>query len=113
MTLLRPAVPDHPDRRQFLRLGAASLLFSGAGCATTEESASVPNTQEGLTSARTIDVHCHIFNARDLPIRNFVRIIVFEGRPAGVALDPLVAFLSFIMDQQSPTAADELAAIAT
>ena len=105
--------PDDPSRRWFLRVSAGSLVCSTLGCTVTKEPPASPAGALTIPPLLpTIDVHCHIFNARDLPIRSFVRLIVFEGKPIGVGLDPLVTFLSFIMDQNSPTATDELAAIA-
>lgn len=107
---------ESQTRRQFLRTGTAALLSLGTGCVISEVPSGAPLSRaassSGLAGA-AIDIHCHIFNARDLPIRKFVRNVVFEKKPVGVVLDPLVSFLSLIMDQESPTATDELAVLST
>jgi hypothetical protein len=78
--------PDDPSRRWFLRVSAGSLVCSTLGCTVTKEPPASPAGALAIPPLLpTIDVHCHIFNARDLPIRSFVRLIVFEGKPIGVA----------------------------
>ncbi len=37
-----------------------------------------------------IDVHCHIFNSKDLPSKEFLRTVVFEKYPAQVTPNPLL-----------------------
>ena len=60
-----------------------------------------------------IDVHCHVFNAKDIPIRKFVEDIYLDPTVVLSVLDPVVALLSYIMDGEAPTAAAELAALAS
>ena len=64
----------------------------------------------GLSKARGVDVHCHIFNSRDLPITQFVRQVLLVDYPLlGNLLEPAVAFFAYIMDSGiAPTADDEI-----
>src|SRR5689334_19144174 len=57
----------------------------------------------------SVDVHCHIFNGRDLPIDAFLRKVVFADYPlAGALLEPLIFLLSQIMQKSAPTFRAEL-----
>ena len=56
-----------------------------------------------------VDVHCHIFNGRDLPVREFVRqVLLVDYSWLGDLLDPAVAFCAYIMDSDTPSACDEM-----
>jgi predicted TIM-barrel fold metal-dependent hydrolase len=106
-------------RRQFLRqsVGLATLSAFGPtipvalGGPNESSAESETSPSSTLLVASAIDVHCHIFNARDIPIRNFVMMVAFEKYPLLNILDPLVILLSFVMDSFAPTAAQELAVI--
>ena len=58
----------------------------------------------------TIDIHCHIFNAADLPIPQFVRWVVMSGDPplAGELVEPLIECLLSILDEVTPSADTEI-----
>jgi hypothetical protein len=62
-----------------------------------------------LSKARGVDVHCHIFNSRDLPITLLVRqVLLVDYTWLGNLLEPAVAFFAYIMDSGAPTADDEI-----
>jgi predicted TIM-barrel fold metal-dependent hydrolase len=52
----------------------------------------------------SIDVHCHIFNGRDLPIDKFLRNVVLVNYPSivGDLLEPLIFLLTEIMQKSAP-----------
>ena len=88
---------EHGLRRRAVLRSLAAAGFA-AGCAS-------PGGGPGSPSA--IDVHCHVFNARDLPISGFVdHVILHDGQtsPAWV-LD----LLESILRGGAPTADEELA----
>ena len=45
----------------------------------------------------SVDVHCHVFNAWDLPIRRFIELVYLEKYPGLSVLNPLIDFIEFIM----------------
>ncbi len=97
------------SRRAFLQALAGSALFGATGCPELPEPPDQPAVRPDSTG---IDVHCHVFNARDLPIVGFVLDVVLEGKPLGqLALGPLVTTIALILDASSWTADQELAAI--
>jgi hypothetical protein len=51
----------------------------------------------------SVDVHCHVFNAHDVPVRRFVELVYLEKYPGGSLLDPLVDLIEFIMLSGAPT----------
>jgi predicted TIM-barrel fold metal-dependent hydrolase len=56
-------------RREFLELSAlaaSQFVLSSASQASPEK------------ERRYIDIHCHFFNAADIPVRNFVRVVVLS-----------------------------------
>lgn len=64
------------------------------------------------TMSTGIDVHCHVFNARDLPIPGFVLHVVLERyQAADLALGPLVTFLSLLVDFGARGADAEIASL--
>jgi predicted TIM-barrel fold metal-dependent hydrolase len=63
-------------------------------------------------TARGIDVHCHAFNARDLPIAGFVLHVVLEADPfADEQFGALVTFIALLLDSSARGADAELAAL--
>jgi len=63
-----------------------------------------------MSPATVVDVHCHIFNAQDLPIPQFARRVFLVDHPIGGALaEPLIAIVALIMDSGAPTAQTEIA----
>ncbi len=57
---------SEPNRRQFIVASSAAAL---AGCCGAPEFPKVPRQQRSQTPV--VDIHCHIFNVRDLPIEGF------------------------------------------
>ena len=105
--------PIGARRRDLLRfplLAAARAValaspVAAAACSDPPRPApQVPMTASG------IDVHCHVFNARDLPIPGFVLHVVLEKDPlAELQLGPLVTFLALLIDIGTRTPDAEIA----
>lgn len=69
--------PD-PARRDLIKLiGGAPFLSLMLGCAT----ASRPPVWKGASRGALIDVHCHLFNASDLPTVRFLKVVFLEMYP--------------------------------
>lgn len=110
-------VPTNPlvGRRRFLRSAALIPVgFSLLGC--TARATSVPCAQEPMNA---VDVHCHIFNAADLPVKGFIQRVVFEdyeeqavfslpANQAALALPWFAAVLVKFVLHSAPTADEEL-----
>ncbi len=97
------------DRRDLILAGTAVAV---TGCAkATPPPAPVPSPAPGpVISSGSVDVHCHVFNAHDVPVRKFVELAYLETKiPGGTLLDPLLAFVCFIMNADAPTTEKELA----
>jgi hypothetical protein len=64
---------------------------------------------ESTASIPTIDIHCHVFNARDLPIPGFVTEVYLNELPtiAGIAAGVAIWFLAYVMDAPAISARDE------
>src|SRR5882757_9934367 len=60
-------------------------------------------------SIPTIDIHCHVFNARDLPIPGFVTDVYLNDLPKGIQFPAgtVIWFLSQLMDAAAESAPDE------
>jgi predicted TIM-barrel fold metal-dependent hydrolase len=65
-------------------------------------------SRRGTSTSGSIDVHCHVFNARDVPIRKFVELVYLEKYPGGSLLDPLIDFIELIMRSGAPTTRQEI-----
>jgi predicted TIM-barrel fold metal-dependent hydrolase len=59
-------------------------------------------------STGSVDVHCHVFNAQDVPVRKFVELVYLEKYPGGSLLDPLIDFIEYIMRSGAPTTREEI-----
>ncbi|HEY9344064.1 MAG TPA: hypothetical protein VIQ53_02080, partial [Inquilinus sp.] len=95
MTASRPGLHR---RDALLGLGGAALLAS-LGCRRLDPVKKLPVIPD---TAFAIDVHCHVFNARDLPIASFVLDVVLEGKPlGGLPLVPLVTLVSLVMNRSA------------
>jgi predicted TIM-barrel fold metal-dependent hydrolase len=103
-------------RRSFLQGFLTALLSTAAPLPVTAQPAPGP-----VPARRFIDVHCHFFNAADLPVKGFIRRVVLEdfeptrSLPTRIAAAPqrvwsgLVATLiDFFLQTPTPTALDEL-----
>jgi predicted TIM-barrel fold metal-dependent hydrolase len=60
------------------------------------------------TASTAVDVHCHVFNAQDVPVRKFVELVYLEKCPGGNLLDPLIDFIELIMRFGAPTTREEI-----
>src|SRR6266403_987274 len=60
-------------------------------------------------SIPTIDIHCHVFNARDLPIPGFVTDVYLNDQPKAIEVPAgtVIWFLSQLMDAAAISAKDE------
>jgi hypothetical protein len=59
-------------------------------------------------SMGSVDVHCHVFNAQDVPVRKFVELVYLEKDPGGPLLNPLIDFIELIMRFGAPTTREEI-----
>src|SRR5258706_5452308 len=97
------------DRRAFLALSAiagGSLPLSGCGWLAA---LCKPNPSPPSDAGASCDIHCHVFNARDLPIDGFIDDIYLSAGK-GVRQFAERAFISFVraaMDVQAISAREE------
>ena len=101
-------------RREFLKANAAWALAAVGGCRTI-----LPATKLGTS----IDAHCHVFNASDLPAVRFIRYVFLEKYPETDRVqlldvhDPdvldrlLELFVKILGANRAPTAAAETAVL--
>ena len=59
-------------------------------------------------SAASVDVHCHVFNSWDVPVRRFVELVYLEKYPGAILAKPLIDFIEFIMRSGAPTTGEEI-----
>ena len=71
---------DQIDRRQALSVVTGALVGISGGLAGFSARAQAIR--------RVIDVHCHIFNGKDIPAQQFVKQVVFENYGQEVELGP-------------------------
>jgi predicted TIM-barrel fold metal-dependent hydrolase len=103
-----------PTRRDFLRfLSAGSLVSLLSGCQRYRPSPGVCTVSHPV-----IDVHCHFFNASDVPVEGFVRYVVLgedepqiifrrHGFAAQRFSDAFIVFLVVLLSQAAPLAHTE------
>ena len=109
------------SRRTVLKTAGTApwLLGAIAGCTTA---ASPPPGDSARADPAIIDVHCHLFNASDLPVRGFVQRVVLgdpedqvvlgpDTRSLRAALPYLAALLVELLSGSTPTAEEELASM--
>jgi len=66
------------NRREILMNSSAAALLWGCQAAQQEKSTGIRALNVAQRHNKlAIDVHCHIFNASDLPVRRFVERVVF------------------------------------
>jgi predicted TIM-barrel fold metal-dependent hydrolase len=106
-------------RRQVLRFAlgglASPLLLS---CAATLGPGRA--VRSGAGHSLLVDVHCHVFNASDLPVRGFVQRVVFGDEEEQVVLGPearavlpwIGSVLIELLGDRAKTAEEELAEMA-
>ena len=86
-------------RRGFLG-GAASATL--AACTGSEPAPVAVGTRR-----RWLDVHCHVFNAYDVPLYEFISHTRLDGT-AGEVAGPLLAIVAAGLQHDAPSPADEL-----
>jgi predicted TIM-barrel fold metal-dependent hydrolase len=100
-----PARSIDAARRSCLRklaaLGALPLL-NGCNRAAPGASRGQPASQ-GAPPSAYIDVHCHIFNARDVPTYSFVEDVFLENEVLRGLGTPLVLLITQIAARTAPT----------
>jgi len=90
------------SRRAWLTHSTVSAALVGLGARCGHGPGPLPEPPLVEAQSTGIDVHSHVFNARDIPIAGFVTQVVLEGQPLGqLALGPLAVLLSLIMDQSA------------
>jgi predicted TIM-barrel fold metal-dependent hydrolase len=55
-----------------------------------------------------VDIHCHVFNSHDVPVRKFVELVYLEKYPGGSLLNPLITLIESIMNDKAPTTREEI-----
>lgn len=99
------------NKRKFLQ------ILAGIGTLPAATSWAIENWQEESSNAcqstavfAAIDVHCHVYNAKDLPIPGFAAQVVLSSWPdiAKSFAQMLIWLLSQLMDAGTISAADEL-----
>ena len=98
-------------RRRFLgALGSLGAGFSLGACAC---SGALRGPDAAPPPATLVDIHAHVFNALDIPTYGFVTQAILDSDEVRLLeiLEPLVWFITFIMDGGSPTVDQELAAL--
>jgi predicted TIM-barrel fold metal-dependent hydrolase len=98
-------------RRRDVLIAAASIALAGlSSCRAPQLFPSAPSLGEAQPTG--IDIHCHVFNARDLPIVGFVVTVAMEDKPiASRFLKPLIVMLALLMDSCAWPADKEAKAI--
>jgi predicted TIM-barrel fold metal-dependent hydrolase len=116
---------EYPQERN-MPLTSRRTLLQGAlatGFAPLLDACQCPAPSYAVPKRRLVDAHCHIFNASDLPVQNFISIVFakqYEPTSPGehpdagrrAFIDALVKLLEKITgDDRAPTAAHELAVL--
>ncbi len=103
-------------RREFLHGSTLSLILFGSGCSRT-----IPDPIGTEGKHLLVDMHCHVFNASDLPAARFLRQVVIRDFPQQSAMrtfeirdpDVLDRFIELILmllgADKAPTAREEIA----
>src|SRR5690242_21383403 len=91
-------------RRGFLKAAAVSPALLACQAPAAEPS------RLPLIPTKWIDVHCHVFNGRDLPIYEFIKKTRFShANPSDWVAAAAVAFLAGGLQRKAPSVADEIA----
>ncbi len=91
-------------RRGFLKAAAVSPALLACQAPAAEPS------RLPLMPTKWIDVHCHVFNGRDLPIYEFIKKTRFShANPSDWVAAAAVAFLAGGLQRKAPSVADEIA----
>src|ERR1700722_5278974 len=90
------------SRRGLMRATAAPGLSALDGCSIP------PPPPPPVAAARAIDVHCHLFNARDIPVEPFIREVVLREYPlADVLAEPVVILAQSVLELGAMSATRE------
>lgn len=93
-----------PMRRQLLKMGLLAPVAGLTGGCSWYAHLFPPQPRPNPTSAsaRAIDIHCHIFNGADLPIRGFVEDVVLNlpDNALSIAPDALIELVSAVIKDQ-------------
>ena len=54
------------------------------------------SSRRRTSTSGSVDIHCHVFNARDVPVRKFVELVYLEKYPGGSLLDRLIDFIELV-----------------
>jgi predicted TIM-barrel fold metal-dependent hydrolase len=98
------------QRRKALLTLAGMAALSALGRAPAQSrSVPLPGRSASARSIPTIDVHCHVFNARDLPIPGFVTDVYLNDLPKAIEIPAgtVIWFVSQLMDAVAISARDE------
>ncbi len=108
------AVP--PRSAGLSRVSRRTLLAALAAFVTSANGVTGVRPSWAQGTGGTVDVHCHVFNASDLPVRGFLQRVVFEDygeQATDFALpSPLAALIAVLVDFLQvgvPSAEEELA----
>lgn len=99
-------------RRDLFRLAGAGLAAAAcdalpAATRTVDEPGFAPRSP-GEEPLRWIDVHCHVFNAADLPVLEFIVATRLKGVLGKVLLVPILAFVAAALKGGTPYPEREL-----
>lgn len=61
------------------RRSILKLLAAGAAAPSLSMCSSIPPPGDGANGRKVVDVHCHTFNASDLPVEGFLRRVAFSN----------------------------------
>ena len=98
------------ERREALFALAGVAAATGFGNPINQARSPLPVTASpAARTIATIDVHCHVFNARDLPIPGFVTDLYLNDQPKFIQIPAgtVIWFLSQLMDAAAISAQDE------
>ena len=90
-------------RRSLLRTALLSPMLAACQAVAPEQTVAAPRQ-------RWLDVHCHVFNARDVPLYEFISRTRLRTGASGVAA-PVLALLAGGAKQAAMTPEEELAAL--
>jgi predicted TIM-barrel fold metal-dependent hydrolase len=99
------------NRREFLRGAAAAATLAACGGSDTRVAGPFrPAPRCDATACTTVDVHCHVFNASDLPIAAFVSSVAPVPERL---LRRLATWFQERLQRWTPSADEELATLAS
>ena len=105
-------------RRDLMLCAGASGALAMGGCAHSQPAPAAPDGSR----PPLIDIHAHVFNASDLPVVRFVKVVFIKHYPKEAvsvlniddpdALDQLMRLFTFLVGRtRAPTALDEVSVL--